>query len=74
MNYYFISGHIGDFSEQHLSKEEFKILMGTFKFKLQGATRTSKYFIHQFYLLWATCDTFYLFTHKCGISLTMIVY
>ncbi|XP_054708926.1 chordin-like protein 1 [Uloborus diversus] len=33
-------GHTGDFSEQYLSKEEFKTLMGTFKFKLQGATRT----------------------------------
>ncbi|GFY05893.1 chordin-like protein 1 [Trichonephila clavipes] len=33
-------GRIGDFSEQHLSKEEFKALMGTFQFKLQGATRT----------------------------------
>ncbi|GIX94278.1 chordin-like protein 1 [Caerostris darwini] len=33
-------GRIGDFSEQHLSKEEFKTLMGTFQFKLQGATRT----------------------------------
>ncbi|XP_023227580.1 chordin-like protein 1 isoform X1 [Centruroides sculpturatus] len=33
-------GQIGDFSEQHLSKDEFVILTHTFKFKLLGATRS----------------------------------
>lgn len=31
---------IGDFSEQHLTKDEFVILTHTFKFKLLGATRS----------------------------------
>ncbi|KAG8199201.1 hypothetical protein JTE90_016025 [Oedothorax gibbosus] len=34
------NGRLGDYSEQHLSKEEFRTLMTTFQFKLQGATRT----------------------------------